>query len=113
MGKAILLYNSKYSINSIKNTIAVFYGSGLIAKAYKLDIVAEPEDIANRLVISMNRYPDIPLASDAYKQLHAYFFPLPILPGALGGFNSGNIFDIFNWLMLVSNFMLVISLFRR
>ncbi len=70
MAMASLLYNSKYSINSIKNTIAVFYGSGLIAKAYKLDIVAEPEDIANRLVISMNRYPDIPLASDAYKQLH-------------------------------------------
>ena len=70
MAMASLLYNSMNDIDSIKNTVAVFYGSGLIAKAYKLNIIATPDDIANRLVISMNKYPDIALTSDMYKPMH-------------------------------------------
>ena len=70
MAMAGLLYDSMDDIDSIKNTIAVFYGSGLIAKAYKLNIIATPDDIANRLVISMNRYQDITLTSDMYKPMH-------------------------------------------
>ena len=70
MAMASLLYNSMDNIDSIKNTVAVFYGSGLIAKAYKLNIIATPDDIANRLVISMNQYQDIALTSDMYKPMH-------------------------------------------
>ena len=70
MAIASLLDNAISDVSSIENTIAIFYGSGLIAKAYKLHIIATPDDIANRLVISMKRYPDIALTSDMYKPMH-------------------------------------------
>ena len=51
-------------------TLALYYGSGLMALAYVMNLHATPEATTGNLMISMDARPDIPLKVDQYKIVH-------------------------------------------
>jgi 3-hydroxy-3-methylglutaryl CoA synthase len=61
--------DSHHNVEEPKHAVLAFYGSGLVAKAFLVEIKATQRS-REHLIISMERNQDIPISADQYVQLH-------------------------------------------
>ncbi|MEM0154817.1 MAG: hydroxymethylglutaryl-CoA synthase [Methanothrix sp.] len=72
-GSTIIAVASLLKKNNIEEGdkgICIFFGSGMVATAYQLEITAVPKSIEKNLIISMDSKRDIELPAKEYEELH-------------------------------------------